>query len=334
MTAAFTAFAYSSDDRSDPGLKLCLSLPAPLPATWIFPPGADQAGMNGHLISSTPVKAVSQDLDFGRGAVAALSDAINNPPRYGKHERLQPIWLSIDHANLVLHGLTRDIDGIAASVEWLVAARRSLLQAQLPQRAAPAPRYLSFQQRPHWRLIPRNDSYLRQIPHTREGYDHQAHEIVVSENYGLPFLRLRHTWKTMERRNERDIEVQHSENLCEFATTFPFREVTINWGLFSGQVYQLESAAFNKAYKVRSSSHRFVSDIFHPQLMEYMLHHPMPAFKVHLSGRIEVRGFEDWKPGEIDQASQALTAFFRSVRPFVWAELGATPTPQIGPPRA
>lgn len=329
----FRAFDYDTDQASSRELTVVMPLPRPVPTLWVFPQGQQRPWVQGQLVGQGPFTAVSEDADFGHRAVQAMAHVLQ-PPSLGKDGRPAPLDLSLDHSSIVLHDVTRDVEGLATSVEWLSHLRQALLDASLPHAGEPAPDHLSFQGRSHWVYYPRNDAYLDHVSHDREGFDHEAHDVIVSDNHGLPFVRLHHTWKTRETRgsgnNRRTVTVHHDEYLCEFSTTFPFREVSVNWGIFSGEVARFESTAFNDAYKVRSPSARFASDVFHPRLMEFMLHNRIPDFKVYGNGQIQVRASRQWLPDDIDMTSDFLQRFFSFVPNFVWQELGLREPPQIG----
>ncbi len=334
----FRAFSYKSDQGSESDLVVSVPLPKSLPAFWVFPGERPRRGPSGVKIADAPGTVVARDAQFGERVLAALGPHLQ-PPRTPSGETV-PLDISIDHANLVMFGAPKKADDLEAAINWLASLRQALASSHaLDFEGEEPPRHLSFHQRGYWVYIPRDDSFLGRVSHTGGGFDHQARDIIVSDNYGLPFIRVHHHWKTRHTRTDAKgnthTEVRnHDEYICEFATSFPFRDLSVNWGIFSGgQVAKFESTDFNRTFKVRATHPRFASDVIHPRQMEYMLARRGPNFSIEPNGTIRVAG-RKWYPEEIDATSDYLRGFFSNVPNFVWQELGAGSAPRLQLPSA
>ncbi len=332
----FRAFTYRSDQGRESDLVVTMPLPKSLPALWVF---SDQPriGISGIRIADTPATVVTHHQEFGERALAAIRPHLQT--QAAASEATSTLELSIDHGHLVMFDAPKDADQLEAAVAQLATIRRALITSSaMAFDGDEPPQHLSFHGRDHWVYIPRDDSYLARIRLTGGGFDHEARDVIVSHNFGLPFLRLHHHWKTRHTRTDAEGRTHttirnHDEYLCQFATSFPFRELSVNAGWFSGgQVVRFESTDFNRQFKVRASIPRFASDVIHPRQMEYMLASRGPDFSIEPDGTITVDGGR-WFPDEIDAASEYLRGFFRNVPNFVWEELGCQRRPALEIPR-
>lgn len=240
---------------------------------------------------------------------------------------------------LVMLHVPREPAELALAVAWLERLQQNITSSPaMAFDGAPPPAHLSFQDRDHWIYRPSDDSMLRMVTHTTGGSGHAAKDIIVSENQGIPFIRLTHTWQTTTTSTDSNGNTttqtqHHSEDITEFRTTFPFRELSVNWGMgkgFGGNRVQFESAAFNQMFKVRCPVPRFASDVFHPRQLEYFLRTGGIGFSVGANGTIRVEG-GTWSPAELDRTSEFLHGFFSRIPDFTWQELGARPRPTAGP---
>lgn len=316
----FSAFEYSSSEWRSSGYVVVMPLPQSLPpATVIYGsesrlPELGEATVQGALRASAPVPEHAKHLAGAAG-----------PHLQGAFQVI------IDHSHLVLVDAPRSADELEAAIGQLAAVRSALLTSPLAGVNGPAaPRALSFYGRSHWEYLPHDNSYLNAVQATGGGYDHGAHDIIVSTNFGLPFVRLRHTWKTQHTRRDSDgkthTEIRnHSEILCEFSTTFPFGDISVNWGLF-GRSQKFEWEEFNRRFTVRTADSKFGSAVMHQRQMEYLMQINAPKFQIS-GGNIRVGGGGDWLPANIDHASQFLHGFFGRVPNFVWQDLRAWPRP-------
>lgn len=326
----FQAFRYRSQHFRSDGYVLAMRLPGSLPEFHVLDPSAPRDGVVGQIVAPGPVQAVAQDVEFGRAALEAVSPAVGRPP-VDDEGRPMRVELTVDHDQLVMLHVPRDVEQLAAAVEWLASVQTALVSSPAARfNGPPPPRHLSFHGRSHWVYTPRDDSALRQVRHTRGGHNHRAEDIVQSSNNGLPFIRLTHRWETTHtstdsKGNTTTRTEHHSEVICEFRTTFAFHEISFNWGLF-GKKLSFESTAFNDAFKVRSASPRFAHDVVHPRQMEYFLRTRPGSFSIEPDGRILVEK-RKWDPQELAWFSDFLRGFFARVPDFTWQELGAWPRP-------
>ncbi|MDO5676740.1 MAG: hypothetical protein Q4G35_04430 [Propionibacteriaceae bacterium] len=316
----FTAFKYASTQWRSSGYAVAMPLPRSLP------PGTVSRAYDGGL------PALGEPLTIGeftasapdQGYARVLLDAV------GPH--LQgPYRVTVDHNNLTLVDAPREADGLERAIEQLAAIRAALLASTAAQLTwAEPPAQLSFYERPEWVYLPQADSYLGAVNHTGGGFDHEAHDVILADNAGLPFVRLRHTWKTRHTRTDSEgrssTEIRnHEEILCEFRTTFPFHGISVNWGLF-GRSQKFEWEDFNRRFTVRTDHPKFGSDVIHQRQMEYLMQTNAPKFQI-ADGVIRVGDGGDWLPADIDWASKFLHGFFGRVPDFVWQQLGAWPRP-------
>lgn len=327
----FQAFRYWSDSFRSDGYVLAMRLPKSLPGLYAFPASTPRAGVTGRVVTTAPLQVVTTDLDFGTAAWQGMAGPMSTQPHDSKGRPL-PVDLGIDHTNLVMLHAPRDAQDLAGAVEWLAGVHAGLTSSGAMGWDGPVPpTYLSFQGRDSWEYVPRDDSMLGYVEHSGGGHSHEAVDIVKSDNFGLPFIRLTHNWQTTHTRTDSEGRTStytenHTEHLCQFRTAFPFREMSVNWGIFGGNRVQFESSAFNEAFKVRCPIPRFASDVFHPRQLEYfMKHRPMP-FAITPDGSIRL-GAGDWQPGQIAWVSDFLRGFFARVPDFTWKELGVWPRP-------
>lgn len=316
----FSAFKYASSQWRSHGYVVAMPLPGPLPPAAVRRGPAGTLPDLGTPVSGGEVTASSPDEAYATILLDALGAHLQAPSR-----------VTIDHRHLVLVDAPREADALAATVEHLAAVRGALLRSAAATYSWPeAPQQLSFYERPEWTYLPRADDYLSHVGATGGGFDHAAHDIIVSHNHGLPFIRLRHTWKTRHTRTDGNGRVHsevrhHEETLCEFRTTFHFPDLSINWGIF-GQSQRFEWEDFNRRFTVRTANPRFGSDVIHQRQMEYLMASNAPRFRIS-DGVIHVGDDIAWLPGDIDHASRFLHGFFSRVPDFVWQQLGAWPRP-------
>lgn len=329
----FQAFRYTCDSYRSNGYVLAMKLPKSLPTVCAFHPESPRSGASGAVVASTPLTVVARRPEFGHQFAASLMPALASL----RNAQNQPMAadVGIDHDQLVMLNVAREPENLALAVVWLERLQQSITASHaMAFEGAPPPAHLSFQDREHWVYRPFDDSMLRMVTHTGGGSGHAAKDIIVSENQGIPFIRLTHTWQTTttttDSKGHTTTHTQHhSEDITEFRTTFPFRQLSVNWGMgkgFGGNRVQFESAAFNQMFKVRCLVPRFASDVFHPRQLEYFLRTGGLGFDVGANGIIRVEGGK-WSPAELDRTSEFLHGFFSRIPDFVWQELGAWPRP-------
>lgn len=315
----FSAFRYRCSEWKSGGYVVTMPLPRPLAPAEVYQTAGPRLEL-GPSTSSGAVTAAAGDPGYAQALVDAAGPVLTGPYR-----------VTVDGSTLVLIDAPKPADELAAAVEQLAATRARLLDSPAATfTAPPPPPSLSFYGRPDWTYVPRDDSYLALLEHTGGGHNHRASDIIFSDNDGLPFLRLRHDWDTTHTRTDAQGRTHtetrhHREELCEFRTTFPFGELSVNWGLLGG-AQKFEWEEFNRRFKVRAGNPRFASDVMHQRQMEYLMGCRAPKFAVS-GDRIMVGDGGDWHPGDIDRASRFLHGFFARVPDFVWQQLGAWPRP-------
>lgn len=315
----FSAFRYRCSHWRSTGYVVTVPLTRSLAEGEMFHSTAPRLSL-GQAVTVGDVSAAAQDPRYAAVLAEAAAPMLTGPWR-----------VTVDGDHLVLIDAPKRADELAAAIDQLAAVRARLHASPAMDFAGPPPPpSLSFHRRPGWTYIPRDDSYLGLLEHTGGGHNHRAIDIIHSENHGIPFLRLRHDWETTHTRTDAQGRTHtetrhHSEELCEFRTTFPFRDLSVNWGLF-GAAQNFEWAEFNRRFKVRSADPRFASDVIHQRQMEWFVRCDAPKFEI-VGARIRVGDGGDWHPDDIDRASEFLHGFFARVPDFVWQQLGAWPRP-------
>ncbi len=329
----FQAFRYTSDAFGSAGYVVAMRLPKSLPSVAAFHPERPRAGVSGSQVSSSPLHVVARRPEFGREFASVLLPAV--PALLNSQHQPMVVDVGVDHDQLVMLHVPRDPADLALAVAWLERVHHDLVSSHaMTFQGALPPAHLSFQDREHWVYRPHDDSMLNHVAHTGGGFDHGANDVIVSDNQGIPFIRLTHTWKTRHTRtdskgNTTSYTRNHTEDLAEFRTTFPFRQVSVNWGMFKGfggNKVEFESIAFNQMFTVRCPVPRFASDVFHPRQLEYFLRTGGLGFSIESDGAIRVEGGR-WSPAELDRTSEFFHGFFARVPNFTWQELGAWPRP-------
>lgn len=329
----FQAFRYTSDVFQSDGYVLAMRLPKSLPSVVSFHPDQPRDGVSGSLVASAPLHVVARRPEFGREFTSVLFPTLGSL----RNSQGQPLAadIGVDHDQLVMLHVPRDPADLERAVAWLEALQRRLMSSHAAAfEGPPPPQHLSFQDREHWVYQPYDNSMLDYVNHTRGGFGHAAKDIITSDNQGVPFIRLTHTWKTQhtttDGKGHTTTHTQHhTEHITEFRTTFPFRPVSVNWGMlkgFGGNKVLFESTAFNQTFNVRSAQPRFASDVFHPRQLEYFLRTGGLGFSIEPDGLIRVEG-STWSPAELDRTSEFLHGFFARIPDFTWKELGAWPRP-------
>lgn len=311
----FSAVEYTSTNWDTGGLVVSLPLPHSMPLASL----TAAAGQRWAIATG--------DADYARAIEAALA------PLAGRD-------VTVDHANLVLLRVEANADPLEQALGSLTAARSALLASEVADRIGPEPPPgLSFSDHPDWAYIPQDDRFLQQVEHSGGGYAHEAVDIITSPNRGLPFVRLRHTWKTDSTTTDSEgrshtTTTNHSEYLCQFQTTFPFIDLSANWGWF-GRDVSFEWTEFNDNFRIKSSDPRRAHAIVHQRQMEYLMQVRAPKFAIEGDGSIHFKGIGgDWLPEDIVGADAFIRGFFARVPDFVWQDLGAWPRPiaELEPP--
>lgn len=322
--SSFQAFRYGSSDRTEPGYVVAMRLDRSLPEFYVFPAERRRSYIQGVVVADAPFLVVSEDAEYGRCINSAIAAPLMTMAAS------YPVDLSIDHDQLVALGADRNPAQLAGFVEALDRVRAALQSTDLSRWSGEQPpAHLSFYRRPHWHYRPRDDSFLDHVAHTHGGKNHQARDVVTSDNYGLPFIALVHYWETESTSTDSNGHTsttthRHEEPILEFRVPFPFRPIALDTG--RGPRVLFESEAFNRAHKVRSSVARFASDVFHPRQLEYVLRTRPYPFEVLPDGRLVVQP-PATTPDVLDFMCAFLQGFFARIPDFTYRELGAWPRP-------
>ena len=223
----FSAFLYRSSNWSSSGYVVAMPLPHSMPPGQVYHPAAPGLNLEGHTYRQGEVVAVAPDADYAQELASSLAPGVTGALR-----------ISVDHTNLILFEAPKEADELERAVAHLAALRSALLTSPAALRQGPTPRPGSASTNaPGGPYVARDDSYLQLIDHNGSGGNHTATDIIFSDNYGIPFLRLRHDWETTRtvtdsNGNSRTETDHHTEELCEFRIAFPFRELSVNWGLW------------------------------------------------------------------------------------------------------
>ncbi|WP_296136163.1 hypothetical protein [uncultured Tessaracoccus sp.] len=322
----FKALEYDIDGWGSKHYVLMIRLPKSLPFLYVRP--ADRPSRIPGLphgpvarLGTHEVLAATEDYAHHVGGVIV-----------GMLGPLAGFEVSVDHANLVIHDIAEQVDDLRTAVHVGGEIAAAVAVAAEPYDAPPAPPHLSFTHRPHWRYVPRDDSFLNQVRYTRGGQNHEARDIVLGEAHGIAFIRLTHKWETESRDSDGDITTEeHTEELCEYRLLFPFRALNLGSSMFGFRNdragLQFESSQFNEAYKVTALSPRFAHDVLHPRMMEWLLQVGRPQFQIFDNGAVVLQPRRHWSLQDIEQGNALLYDFFARVPDFVYQNLGAWPRP-------
>ena len=300
----FSAFQYRSSTFHGAGLVITMPLPHSMPALALTP-------------GRGAVSAVDQR--YAEVAAAALAPA-------------STFGLTIDHAHLVLVGAPDTANELERTIAAMAAARTALLASPAASLTGPPPPPgMSFVEHPDWSYQAHNDSMLSYIGHTTSGYAHEAFDIITSDNNGLPFIRLRHVWKTDSTSTDSEgrshtTTTTHTEYLCLFRMSFPFIDLGVNWGLL-GRSQRFEWEAFNDAFRIESTTPRLAHAVIDQRQMQYLMDSHPPKFRLLPDGQIQLKIRLDWEPKDLVAVDRFLRGFFARVPDIVWQELGAWPRP-------
>ena len=168
-----------------------------------------------------------------------------------------------------------------------------------------------------------------------EGRSRRATEVLTGPYEGRSALSFTYSWTTGSGKES----TTHSAHVVVLllAASFPTLQLTPE-GLgaklakvFGGQDIQLESDAFNRAWRVESSDLRFAHDVLHPRTMHRLLEADFERRFL----RIEGDAILAWTggrtvPDNVFPMLSRLAAVVDAVPDFVWLDRGALPPPRAG----
>ncbi len=167
------------------------------------------------------------------------------------------------------------------------------------------------------------------------GHSRQVREVLTGRWQGLPAVSFTYQWSTGSGKEERTSQA-HVVGLA-LPAYLPTLELTPEGvgarlaKLVGAQDMQLESQAFNEAYRVAAGDERVAHAILHPRLMERLLQ----ADARDTAWRIEGTWILSWETGSTDTARIAprlgvLEAVVRAVPRHVWQDHGYDPVTHPG----
>ena len=312
----FQTFRYSSESWSDRRRIVCMSLPHPMPPFYLFPTQSPIPAISGLSLSTDTHTMIFPEENYGRAVSAALAPLLSE---------LGPRQLTIDHDQLVMFNVKKDLKSLEATVELLARIRKAIIASPaMEHMGESSPLHVSFTTHPDWEYVDRDNSLLSRLPLEPSGYDHEVVNVVQSTGNNISFIRVTHKWKTRNAKNEWSSVKEHTEHFCSFGINFKFVPISVNMG--RGKPQKFESIEFNKRFKVRCPNPRFASDVFHQRQLEHLLSASPEGFAITQGGTIQVAESE-WLPAQIEVMLGFFHEFFGQVPDFVWKELGVWPRP-------
>ena len=326
----FRVFEYTSKEGGPRFDQRLASLQLPIALPDLFVSGAEpRFGVRVPPVDLDPYLQVRAG-DPGYARAVLSSAVIGAIATFGQAGHR--VDLSIDGFQLVSVGAPKDPDDLQAYLDLLSPIARAIDPAALAAYAVhPPPRGFGFYGRPDWLLLGRDDSLIAKYGLTTVGFGHTTEKVIRGYNDGLPLEAFVHRWKTQRtehytdsdgKSKTRTVTENHSEILMAISMPFslPLLSVGGGWG---GKKVRFESEEFNDAFKVRTSSAKFASDVIHPRQMEYLMAIRPPGFTI--DGQW-IRFF----PGQHDTLLIGLCAdvahgFLARVPAFVWKDLQVAP---------
>jgi len=287
-----------------------------MPPFYLFPTQAPIPSISGLSLSTDTHTMIFPEENYGRALSAALAPLLSE---------LGPRQLTIDHDQLVMFNVKKDLKSLEAAVEFLARIRKAIIASPaMEHMGESSPLHVSFTTHPDWEYVDRDNSLLSRLPLEPSGYDHEVVNVVQSTGNNISFIRVTHNWKTRNAKNEWSSVKEHTEHFCSFGINFKFVPISVNMG--RGKPQKFESIEFNKRFKVRCPNPRFASDVFSPRQLEFFLRFPALSFGIDQNGVITARDSE-WPLERVEMMLFLLHGFFGRIPDFVWRELGIWPRP-------
>ncbi len=189
-----------------------------------------------------------------------------------------------------------------------------------------------------WTFAAQNDGIIGQFEGTPfDQGDHQrAKNVVVGQFQNRPIVAFDYSYQTHSTDSEgRRQTTTHEYNIISVGLPVPLPNLHVSreslfhkMGRAIGiRDIELESEEFNRTFNVHCKDRKFASDMLHPRLMQWLLDHEGPAWRIDRSNLL------CWDSGKvspdvIDQQLGYLSTIADQVPRFVWQDHRATPPTQ------
>lgn len=329
----FQVLEYDSSYYS--GRLAVLRLSRPLPGLYV----AGQTSPRRDVVAAPHPhprwSVLSEDAGFADAALPALTGPLE------ELARLLPVDVSVDGHDLVALGVPKEAEQLALVLDALAAVASALDAPDLERFRRPEPEArFRFHGHPDWVYHGDHDDMLAMVRHTRNGFGHRAADVLTGDRDGLPFIAMRHHWKTQRtvtstdsegRTTTRTVTDHHSEDLCELTlpASCPLLSVGGGGWFRPGEKVSFESEAFNDSLEVRSTAPRFAHDVIHPRQIEYLMARRPPAFTIE--DRV-LRISSDHDTVWLGRALDSVAGFLARVPGWVWKDLGLAVEPPFTRP--
>ncbi|WP_147264159.1 DUF3137 domain-containing protein [Desertihabitans brevis] len=311
-----------------------LKLPFALPELYVCDGSTARVGCVGEVHPHPRWTVLTTDHAAADAVLGACGPALEALAATG-----HKVDLGIDGSNLVALSAPREAEHLDPFLQALAGVAHGLATLERHRVPEPARPPFPFYRRPDWVYHGRRDDLLRTVRHQTGGFGHRAEHVLTGDSGQLPFIALRHHWKTQttvttsDGRGGTTTRTQtnhHSEDLLEITlpAAWPFLLVGDAGWFAGGEKVELESARFNELFDVRSDSPKLAYDVLHPRQMEYLMQSRPPTFT--LSGtvlRVSSSHDTEW----IGHTLDVLTGFLARVPGWVWKNLGV-PEPSFTRP--
>ena len=153
------------------------------------------------------------------------------------------------------------------------------------------------------------------------GRSHQAKHVMTGTHNGRPLVVFEHKWVT----GSGDDRKTHYAMVTALQLPRQLPQLTVTHeGVFGTLAramgikdIELESDAFNRAYKVKSGDRKFACDVLHPRFMQWLLDTDASGFTIS-SGYLVYATGDRLQIGQVDSRIAYLDAVAEHIPAFVW----------------